>query len=542
MKRFFPRSNLIFLRSNLGTSRSGLSASPWLIVGGSLAAMAGLVLLLWRPAPGRGQRGELVLYCAAGLHQPVKEISAEYQKQYGGTIKIEPGGSGTLLSKLRVAPGSADLFLAAEDSYIREARAQGLVAETLPVARQHVVIGVQPGNPRAIAAPADLLRPEVRVVVPNPELAAVGRAVKRALAGSGQWDALVEQTRQSDAKVSLVGTVNEAAQAVKLGAADAAIVWDSTAGIFGIDFVEVPAWKQGTVEQVTLGVVAAGERPTQALHFARYLSARDRGQLVFQKHHLQPLEDADIWEDRPELVLMSGAMLKPAVDELVKQFSQREGVDINTIYAGCGIHVAQMKAMKRGEVLPTHFPDAYFSCDVSFMQKVEQWFEAAKRISRNDIVLAVAKGNPKQVRSIDDLARPELRVGLTHPVNSALGALTDELLKKLGLHARVYAAGRKHPVLHADAAHLLVNQLRTGALDLVVVYRSNVLSSPENLKHLEIVEMNLPQAIAIQPYAVAKDSEHKYLMRRLLEAILAPESQKRFRDAGFHWIAEGDSR
>ena len=49
---------------------------------------------------------------------------------------------------------------------------------------------------------------------------------------------------------------------------------------------------------------------------------------------------------------MAGAMLKPGIDDLVKSFSQREGVTINTIYAGCGIHVAQMKAMKAGNRPP----------------------------------------------------------------------------------------------------------------------------------------------------------------------------------------------
>jgi ABC-type molybdate transport system substrate-binding protein len=292
---------------------------------------------------------------------------------------------------------------------------------------------------------------------------------------------------------------------------------------------------------VCLSVVAASQQPTQALHFARYLTARDRGQKAFERHYLQPLADADAWEDQPSLVLMSGAMLKPAIDDLVKRFSEREGVLINTIYAGCGIHVAQMKAMKKGEKLPTHFPDAYFSCDVSFMKMVQQWFEASKIISRNDIVLAVAKGNPKQVRSIADLARPDFRVGLAHPVNSALGALTDDLVKKLGLHEKIYAATRKHPVVHADAGHVLVNQMRAGALDLVVVYRSNVLSHSDNPdRFLEVVEMNIPEAIAIQPYAVAKDSEHKHLMGRLLEAILSPQSQQRFREVGFQWIAEKD--
>ncbi len=37
---------------------------------------------------------------------------------------------------------------------------------------------------------ADLLRPEVAVVLPNPELAAVGKAAQQALASSGRWDAV----------------------------------------------------------------------------------------------------------------------------------------------------------------------------------------------------------------------------------------------------------------------------------------------------------------------------------------------------------------
>jgi molybdate transport system substrate-binding protein len=175
------------------------------------------------------------------------------------------------------------------------------------------------------------------------------------------------------------------------------------------------------------------------------------------------------------------------------------------------------------------------------MTMVQQWFEASKRISRNDMVLAVVKGNPQHVRSIEDLTRPELRVGLAHPVNSALGALTDDLLKKLGLHEKVYTPQRKLPIVHTDAGHMLVNQMRTGALDLIVVYRSNVLSSPESEKYLEIVEMGRPEAVAFQPYAIARDSRHKHLMGRLLAAVLSPDSKQTFLDAGFQWVAEDAS-
>ena len=83
------------------------------------------------------------------------------------------------------------------------------------------------------------------------------------------------------------------------------------------------------------------------------------------------------------------------------------------------------------------------------MSQVQQWFEASTVISRNDMVLVVPKGNPKQVKSIEDLARPELRVGLAHPVNSALGALTDDSAEETaaarqGLRPRPEAPDRAH--------------------------------------------------------------------------------------------------
>ncbi len=521
--------------------RAGFLLKPWLVTFGSLVVLAVVVVLLWRrPAsPDLPTEEGLVLYCAAGILKPVEEIAAAYEQEYGVRVRIEPGGSGTLLSKLRVAPERADLYLAAEESYLREARSMKLVAEVLPVASMHAVIAVPAGNPGGIRKAEDLLREEVSVVLPNPELAAVGRSVQRALRGAGLWEKLEARIHAPQSRVSLVGTVNEAAQAVKLEAADAAFIWDATARQFGLEYIEPSGLSEKAIEQIQIGVSAGTARPTAALHFARYLTAADRGQPVFARNFFQPLADADQWEDRPHLVLMAGAMLKPAIDEQIKEFAAREGVEISTIYAGCGIHVAQMKAMKRGESVPNRFPDAYFSCDTSFLDMVQQWFEAGRNIARNDIVLAVAAGNPKGVRSAEDLARPELRVGLAHPQNSALGALTDNLLKKIGLHERVYRKDRRYPVVHTDAGHDLVNKLRVGALDVAVVYRSNVLSHRKTGQHdVDIVDMNLPEALAIQPYAVSQNSRHRYLMRRLLEKFLSPDSYRRFTEVGFYWVAE----
>ena len=86
-------------------------------------------------------------------------------------------------------------------------------------------------------------------------------------------------------------------------------------------------------------------------------------------------------------------------------------------------------------------------------------------------------------------------------------------------------------------ADLLVNQMRTGSLDAVIVYQANT-SQVRNL--LEVVPLELPTAKAVQPYGIGRNSAHKLLMDRLLTAILSAESRKQFEASGFSWHTNGD--
>ena len=522
-------------------SRSWLS-NAWLVTGTSAAAIVLLIVLLWSPWDrwSSAETRPLRLYCSAGMIKPVSELLAAYEKEYGVRVHVSYDGSGTLLSTIRGVGGRGDLYLASEDTNIQTARKEGLIAEVIPVAQLRPVLVVsektqqtlqKAGKP--ITSLKELVRDDVKVVLANPDMASIGRFSERVLEKAGLWKTIQRRMTESAARVSTVGTVNEVAQVVRVRDHFVGIVWSATAKqTEGLHIVSVPEMAD-LVEPLQLAVLARSQEPTAALRLARFLSAADRGGEVFKKHHFEPYADADLWDENPTIHLSAGAMLVPGIDEIVKNFSRREGVTIKTTYAGCGLLVGQMKAIKTGQG-SGHFPDAYFACDQSFLVDVQPWFEAGTLVTKNDIVLVVPKGNPGKVQALADLARDDLRVGLAHPKNSALGKLTDDLLVTLMLRDDVYHVNRAKPVVHADAAHLLVNQMRAGALDVAVVYRSNVLSSPANREHLDIVEIGLAEAVALQPFAVAKDSPHKHLVRRLLQAVTTPESTRRFQRLGFH--------
>jgi molybdenum ABC transporter molybdate-binding protein len=512
--------------------RIALVTNAWLVCGASLTAVTALTLLLWNPQPKAERPRELVLYCAAGLIQPVEAIRQEYEQAHGVKIQVEPDGSGKLLSKLRVVADRGDLFLAADSSYIDLAHKEGLIAETIPVASIHPVIVTHPQNPKQITNARDLLRDNVKVALANPELAAVGQATRKALQPTGEWVELEKQSKRFQAKVSLVGTVNEVAQAVKLGTVDAGIVWDATARQFDLPIVEVPALT-AVREQITLGVLQRTPVPKQALHFARYLTARDKGMEQFRRHHFTPAADSDRWADVPEVTLMIGAMLRPGVEPVLKQFEKREGVQITPIYNGCGILVAQMKS---GII-----PDAYFACDQSFLDQVAEEYLPHTTLTENDMVILVAKGNPCSIHRLDDLLKPGLRVGLAHPDKSALGWLALRLLERQGLAEKFRASGNWK--VDSATGDYLVNQLLTDALDAVIVYRSNAQNNPDILgQRLDLIEIDAPRKSAVQPFAIAKRSVYPQLMRRLLEAVTADESRHRFESLGFRWELPPESR
>jgi molybdate transport system substrate-binding protein len=491
-----------------------MKSARWIILG-SAAAAAVLVYLLWRgpeSQPRQSSSAPLMVYCAAGLKPAVEAVAQQYEKEYGRPVQLQYGGSGTLLSNLRVA-SRGDLFAAADESYLDLARSNHLIAECLPVGQMRLVVAVRKGNPKEIRALGDLLRPDVRLALANPDAAAVGKLGKELLQASGDWEPIEKHA------VVFKPTVNDLANDVKLGGADAALVWDATVNLYPeLEAVQFPPIDHGQ-QRVALGVLTSSQQPTAALHFARYLTARDRGLHEFKRAGYRVVE-GDRWADQPEVVFYSGGVNRLAVEETVKRFEEREGVKITRVYNGCGILVSQMKAGQR--------PDAYLACDVSFMSPVSGLFTNPVEISETEIVMLVAKGNPKQIHSLADLAQPGLRLGVANARQSTLGDLTAKLLQG----AQLFDAVMANVKTQTPTADLLVNQIRTGALDAVVVYQANTSQVREAL---DVVPLKLAGAKAVQPFAVGNNSDHRWLMARLRAAILSAESRQRYEALGFQW-------
>lgn len=487
------------------------------IAGGSLLVLIVLAgLLYWDRLPSWGtpSQPKLVVHCAAGIRVPMEKLARQYEEEYGQQVELRFGPSEAILANILVT-GQGDLFLPADESYINKAKAKGLLAEILPLATMHAVVLTQKDNPKKIGSLAGLIRSDLKLAQADPEAAAIGKLTRERLEKLGQWTALHAQTKV------FKDTVNSVANDVRIGSADAGIVWDAVA----FQYPDLPVVKLPELDQVSarvqLAVLAKSEQPTAALRFARFVAARDQGLAVFQQEGFAQVDKGDLWADPPEIIVYAGAMVQPAIEETLKEFKEREGIKVTTFYNGCGILVSQMQASEKP-------PDLYFACDTSFMLMVQTMFQKATVVSSNQLIIAVHKGNPHGVRTLKDLGKPSLRVGIGHEQQCALGALTKETFIRTGVYARIV----KNVKIQSPSGDNLINQLKTGALDVVVCYRSNVTPFADEFDVVDDPNVNcLPE----QPVAVSRTTDHPHLLQRLLEVLQSPRSRERFEKMGFRW-------
>ncbi len=497
--------------------RRGSASRLGLAVVASLAVLGGLWAALTKrstDSAGPSTAEPLVVFCAAS-NQPVFEaVRRDYEQAYGVKLQVQYGPSQTLLAGIGVS-NSGDLYLPADDSFLALAHEKQLAAEVFPLAKMKAVVAVAKGNPKQITKWEDLLREGVRVAQASPDATAIGKLTRATLSKTDLWSALDKHTAVYKT------TVNEVANDVKVGAADAGIVFDAVLHDYAsLEAVTLPELN-GAEANVAAAVLTTSRQPRQALHFARYLSARDKGLARYREFGFVPV-DGDPWSEQPEVTLYAGSMLRPAIDQTITAFEEREGVRVLRVYNGCGILVAQMKA---GQV-----PDAYFACDVEFMKQVQDLFPGSNDISQNELVILVKKGNPLGIESLHDLGRGKLRVGIGHEKQCAMGWLTQRTFLEGGVQDDVM----KNVVVQTPTGDMLVNQMRSGSLDAAVAYLSNAAGSAEHLDAIRI--QGLPCSVATQPFATAKDSPHRRTMERLLAAIRAESSQQRFGQEGFLWV------
>jgi molybdate transport system substrate-binding protein len=255
-------------------SRPGRTRALFIAFLASIAVVIALVGWLWL---GRDKaKPPLLMYCAVAVKTPVEAIAHDYERTHGVRIELQFGASQTLITNAAVSH-KGDLYLPADDSYITVSRQRGLLGDELLLAKQRLALVVKKGNPKNIQTLDDLLRPDVKLAQAAPDAAASGKVTRDVLTKTGQWEPIRQHT------AVFTGTVVEAANDVKLGAADAAFIWDAMATQYP-ELQVVPLDVLSHAEsKLIVAVLKSSEQSAEAMRFAQYMASPETGLAQFKK-------------------------------------------------------------------------------------------------------------------------------------------------------------------------------------------------------------------------------------------------------------------
>ena len=216
--------------------------------------------------------------------------------------------------------------------------------------------------------------------------------------------------------------------------------------------------------------------------------------------------------------LYCGAGIRGPVDELAKEFGRRHDVTFECDYRGSEVLLSAIKLCREG--------DLYMPGDVHYLEMAEQEgliVPDSKTTACYFVpVIMVRKGNPKDIRTLADLTRPDVEVGLGNPRSCAIGRKSSKILAKSHIDEN-----QVNVVVHTATVNELGNHIKLRALDAVIVWDAVAALYPEEGEIVPIpLEQNVISTVAI---GVLRSSTHPELARQFIELVTSKEGQEVFR-------------
>lgn len=165
--------------------------------------------------------------------------------------------------------------------------------------------------------------------------------------------------------------------------------------------------------------------------------------------------------------------------------------------------------------------DVFASASPTNMQAVTN-AENPRTFVRNQLVIAVAKGNPRQVRGLADLADPGLTVALcAEAVPCGAAAAT----------ATAAAGVTIKPVTLEQDVKAALAKVRLGEVDAALVYRTDAKVSAADVDAIEFPES--AKALNDYPIAALTSARNPAAARAFVDYVLSPDAATVLTGAGF---------
>lgn len=219
-----------------------------------------------------------------------------------------------------------------------------------------------------------------------------------------------------------------------------------------------------------------------------------------------------------KVVVFAAASLKPAFTQLGERFqTENPGARVDFDFAGSSELATQLTQGASADV--------FASADTAQMDTVAKAGLTAGsplNFASNTLVIVTAPGDPKQIHSFADLAKPGLKVVVCQqpvPCGSATGRVENDT----GVHL--------NPVSEEPSVSDVLTKVTSGEADAGLVYVTDALNAGDKVSTLEFPEA--AGAVNVYPIAVLRRAAQPALAHKFVDLVTGESGQKVLGQAGF---------
>jgi len=224
------------------------------------------------------------------------------------------------------------------------------------------------------------------------------------------------------------------------------------------------------------------------------------------------------------LVAFLGSATKPAMDEINRLFTSRTGVDVTAQYGGSGKLLAQMQL--------SHTGDVYLSGSPDFMEKAKR--EGFVDSSTEKIIaylvpaITVQTGNPKNIKSLQDLSNDSISLVIANPQSVCVGLYAVEVFEASKLSVLIKPRIRSY----VESCEQTANVIALGAADAVMGWDVFEHWNPDKIQTIFLKPDEISR-IAYIPLAVSTFTQNRKRAEEYIDLVISAEGKAIFKKWGY---------
>jgi molybdate transport system substrate-binding protein len=224
------------------------------------------------------------------------------------------------------------------------------------------------------------------------------------------------------------------------------------------------------------------------------------------------------------LTVFAAAGAKPALDDICQQYEVKYGTIVEVTYGGGGEVLSQLELDRSGDV--------YVAPEQSFMEKavVKELVlpETVVNIAYMVPVIAVPLDNPQSIESLQDLARPGVRVAVTRQETTLLGRYAPEIFEKAGLAEEI----EKNIVTESARPDSLLTALVMGKVDAGILWNFYGVQAADEISVIYLEPEQLT-GVGEMRAAITAFTENEDEAQRFIDFLRSSGGKQTFEEMGY---------